>query len=128
MTEVVSKTELARNTREIIDQVRHGQPILVRSYGQDQIVLMDAFDYRLLKAVANFAMSTNLSRPPDPFEDSVQRYLKQEISLAKAAELLSLSRFELMERFDRLGIPLRLGADALSELEAEIHAAQTAGE
>lgn len=128
MTEVVSKTELARNTREIIDQVRHGQPILVRSYGQDQIVLMDAFDYRLLKAVANFAVSTKQSSPPDPIEDIVQRYLNQEISLAKAAELLSLSRFELLERFDRLGIPLRLGADALSDLEDEIHAAQAAGE
>jgi prevent-host-death family protein len=45
----ISKTELASNTRKIVEQVRHGQTIVVQSHGEDQIVLLDALDYRLLK-------------------------------------------------------------------------------
>ena len=47
MDAVISRTELARNTREIVEQVRHGQTVIVQSYGEEQIVLLDALDYRL---------------------------------------------------------------------------------
>lgn len=45
----------------------------------------------------------------DPDVRILGAYLAGEISLGKAAELLDLSRFELQERFLRLGVPLRLG-------------------
>lgn len=53
----------------------------------------------------------------------MQAYLADEISLGKAAELLNLSRFELQERFHRLGVPLRLGPATLEEARAEVAAA-----
>ena len=51
-------------------------------------------------------------------------YLSERISLSKAAELLSLSRFDLMERFERTGIPLRRGPDTLEDAIDEITAAR----
>lgn len=49
-------------------------------------------------------------------------YLDEEISLAKAAELLNLHRLELQERFIIQGIPLRLGASTIAEARAELTA------
>ncbi len=53
-------------------------------------------------------------------------YLDEQISLAKVSELLGLSRYELMEHFERLGIPLRLGSESLDEAQEEIVSAQDA--
>ena len=44
MVTAISKTDLARNTREIVERVRSGQTIVVKSYGEEQIVLLDALD------------------------------------------------------------------------------------
>jgi predicted HTH domain antitoxin len=49
--------------------------------------------------------------------------LEKRVSLAKAAELLDLSRFDLTERFERLGLPLRLGPQTLEDAREEIAAA-----
>ena len=51
-------------------------------------------------------------------------YLDERINLGKAAELLQLSRFELEESFQHLGIPLRRGACSVEDAEAEIAAAR----
>ena len=51
-------------------------------------------------------------------------YLDEQISLAKASEMLGLSRYELMEHFERLGIPLRLGPETLEDAQEEIASAQ----
>jgi predicted HTH domain antitoxin len=51
-------------------------------------------------------------------------YLDQHISLSKAAEQLGLSRFELMERFDRLGVPLRIGPASMDEARDEVKTAR----
>ena len=51
-------------------------------------------------------------------------YLDEKINLGKAAELLQLSRFELEESFQRLGIPLRRGARSMEDAQAEIAAAR----
>lgn len=124
MVVAISKTELARNTREVVDQVRHGQTVIVQSYGQDQIVLVDALDYRLLKAVAAYAIAGNVAAGDEELSEVVQAYLNEEISLGKAAESLGLSRYELMERFERLGVPLRLGPSTKAEAKEEISAAR----
>jgi predicted HTH domain antitoxin len=55
--------------------------------------------------------------------DVIRDYLNQPISLSRAAEQLGLSRFELMERFERLNIPLRLGPETKEEAQREVDAA-----
>jgi AraC-like DNA-binding protein len=54
----------------------------------------------------------------------LRRYLDEEISLAKLAEALGVSRFELMERFDRLGVSARIGPADVDEARAEVEAAR----
>jgi len=54
----------------------------------------------------------------------VDRYLDQQISLSKAAELLGVHMLELRERFLDLGIPLRIGAADRADAKAEVEAAR----
>jgi len=53
-TSTVSKTDLARRTRQIVDRARRGDTIIVESYGEEQVVVIDAVDYRILRAVAAY--------------------------------------------------------------------------
>jgi predicted HTH domain antitoxin len=128
MTVTISRTYLARNTREIVEQVRGGQTVVVQSYGEDQVVVLDALDYRLLRSLVNYAVNTVLADKASTGEDAVNNtvwaYLDRHISLAKAAEQLGLSRFELMERFDRLGVPLRIGPASIDEARDEVKTAR----
>jgi predicted HTH domain antitoxin len=120
----VSRTELARRTRQIIDEVQRGQTITVESYGEEQIVLLDAVDYHILMAAAEAATPSSISRWRN-LSETIRSYLNGSINLGKAAEILGMSRFELMERLDRLGLPLRLGpestADAIDEINVVRH-------
>jgi predicted HTH domain antitoxin len=52
----------------------------------------------------------------------IAAYLDGDISLGRAAELLHLSRFELMQSFNQAGIPLRLGSATVDEARAEVAA------
>ncbi len=143
----ISRTELARSTRQAIEQARRGQTILVESYGEEQVAIVDALDYRLLRAVAAYR-----TRPDTPVQDAsaipqgltaetiaaaqdaaggdpqvvweqvVTAYLEGHISLGRAATLLQQSRFELQARFNRLGLPLRLGPATTAEGQAEYDA------
>lgn len=124
----ISRTDLARKTREVVRAVREGHPTLVRSYGEDQVVMLDALDFGLLCGVATWAIAHLEGRPEDQPKVSrvVLDYLDEEISLGKAAETLGISRFELMERFQRLQIPLRLGPSTLAAAESEVEAARLA--
>jgi prevent-host-death family protein len=128
MTVTISRTDLARNTREIVDRVQKGQPVVVQSYGEDQVVLLDALDYRILRAVVNYAVSSEVAvaveTTDEALNDVIRAYLDKQISLAKAAEQLSLSRFDLMERFERLGVPLRVGPASMEEARDEVKAAR----
>lgn len=126
MPVTISRTDLARNTREIVDQVRKGDTVVVQSYGEDQIVLLAHLDYQILKALVDYAL-----REPNDVQTAdvsavIRLYLEEQISLAKASEMLGVSRYELMEHFERLGIPLRLGPSTLDEAQDEIAAAQNA--
>lgn len=108
--------------------MRRGQPVIVHSYGEDQVVLLDMLDYRILQALVSYAVGGGALEPPHTVDESFHRairlYLDNEISLAKAAELLGLSRFELMARFERFGVPLRLGPRSVEEAKDEVRAAR----
>ena len=61
-TLTVSKTDLARHTRQIVDRARRGEAIIVESYGEEQVAVIDATDYRILRAVAVYhALSSSVS-------------------------------------------------------------------
>ncbi len=114
---VISRSELEHHTGEIVDRVRHGELAVVESSGEEQIVLLDATDFRLLLALAGSASG---SAERDHDSRVVHDYLEERISLGKAAELLGLSRFDLQERFHRLGAPLRLGPATIEEAREEV--------
>jgi predicted HTH domain antitoxin len=126
MQVTISRTELARNTREIVDQVRKGHTIFVQSYGEDQIVLLDLLDYKILKALVDYALQETGDLQAGDVNEVMRLYLDEQISLAKASEMLGLSRYELMDHFERLGIPLRLGPETLEDAQEEIASAQYA--
>jgi predicted HTH domain antitoxin len=140
MTVIISRTDLARNTRKIIEMARKGQPVLVESFGEEQVAILDVIDYRLLRAAAGHevspdapinndtALPTGLTEEElvewsNAAEDRIQArfarviktYLDGNISLGRAAELLALSRFELQDRFNYLGIPIHLGPRTIEE-------------
>ena len=144
-TMTISRTELARNTRQTVERVRRGETILVKSFGEEQIAMLDIHDYRLLRAVANYkarpqAPVAHQEEAPAGLDDArveeawnqqgpqaawdlvIHAYLDGDISLGRAAQLLGLNRFDLQARFHRLGLPLRSGpedaAEALADLQA----------
>lgn len=137
----ISRTDLARNTRAIMELVRRGRPVVVESYGEEQLVLLDVIDYRLLQAAAQYQrgretpvntpglvprglteaeLAQALSRANGDAQARWNRvvtaYLDGDINLGRTADLLGLQRFDLMDRLDRLGLPLLAGA--LSREEA----------
>jgi predicted HTH domain antitoxin len=122
----ISRTDLARNTREIVEQVRKGHTIFVQSYGEDQIVLLDILDYKILKGMADYALREANDLQTADVSEVMRLYLDEQISLEKVSEMLGLSRYELMGHFERLGIPLRLGSETLKEAQEEVVSAQYA--
>ena len=120
----ISQADLAKKTQEVVDRVQHGEVAVVEASGQEQAVLLDPVDFRLLQALAQCAIEDRERRlPGDPDVEALQAYLGEEISLGKTADLLGLSRFELQDRFFRLGVPLRLGPATLEEARTEVAAA-----
>ena len=143
---IISKTDLARRTREVVDQARRGDPIIVESYGQEQVAILDAIDYRCLQALA---VVRHQSPQPSTINNAglapagltvsdveqaqaladgdvqaawnlvIAAYVNGAISLGRAAELLHLSRFELQYRLNRLGQPLRMGSVDVDEALSE---------
>ena len=149
-TLTISKTELARRTRQVVDRARRGEAIIVESYGEEQVAVIDAIDYRLLRAVAAYQNRSPHPPPISPpdiepaglseaeIEQAVQEaggspqarwdkviaaYLDWQINQGRAAILLGLSSYELDERFRRLGIPRRIGPATEQEAQSEVDAA-----
>ena len=144
MTIYISRTDLARNTRKTIERARKEGPVMVESYGEEQVAILDAIDYRLIRAAAG-----HLSRPvPSPTslpglpaglsDEEIEQYvtsaggdpqalwnrvmfayLNEDISLGRAAALLNLSRFDLQARLNRLGIPINIGPRTIEEAQME---------
>jgi hypothetical protein len=122
---IISPSDLSQRTREILDRVQGGELAVVASGGEERIVLLDALDHRLLRALAFWATGQGADDPGDPLEAQVLRdYLDERINLGKAAELLQLSRFELEASFQRLGISLRRGARSVEDAQDEIAASR----
>ena len=120
-----SPSELSERTREILDRVHEGELAVVVSGGEERIVLLDALDYRLLRALAVCATGADAEEPEDLREVQVIRdYLDERINLGKAAELLQVTRFELEDSFRRLRIPLRLGVASAEDAQAEMATAR----
>ena len=149
ISETVSKTDLARRTRQVIDRTRRGHTLIVESYGEEQVVILDILDYRLLQAAASYhtlpphvaPIRDEAIAPRGLSEEDVRKavdeaggdvqaawnrvvaaYLDGDISLGRAAQLLDLSRFELTARFNRLNLPLHLGPASTEEARAEFDA------
>lgn len=135
----ISKTELARNTRQVINSVLRGQPAVVESYGQPEVVIIDIIDYYIVRAVMRYYAHQPeidpeaglpdqeieaISDPQERFDPVLAHYLAGAISLGRAAELLDLSRLDLRTRCLRLDVPLRTGPADLAEARADIEAAE----
>lgn len=120
---VISPTDLEGRAREIVERVRQGEMAVVETSGEEQIVLLDATDFRLLCALAACATEVSELEGETPADARILRaYLDDEISLGKAAEELGLSRFDLADRFHRLGVPLPFGPTSLEDARSEIAA------
>jgi hypothetical protein len=118
---VISPTDLEGRAREIVERVRHGEMAVVETSGEEQVVLLDATDFRLLYALATCATEASEWEGEIPVDARILRdYLDDEISLGKAAEELGLSRFDLTDRFHRLGVPLPFGPTSLEDAQSEI--------
>jgi len=118
---VISPTDLQAKASEIVDRVRHGEMAVLESSGEEQIVLLNAADFRLLQALA--ACATESAEPTEEIPHDAQvlrRYLNADINLGKAAEELGLSRLELQDRFFRLGVLLRIGPSSMEVALREI--------
>jgi len=144
----ISKTELARQTRKVVARARRGHALIVESYGEEQVAVVDAVDYRILRAIAAYQGRQPKSFPtpgdkvasqPQGLSEAdieqavaqsggeaqarwnlvVATYLDGHISLGRAATLLGLSRFELAERFNRLDVPIHIGPASVEEARLE---------
>jgi predicted HTH domain antitoxin len=132
----VRKTDLARHTRQVIRNVQRGQTVLVESHGQAEAAIMDILDYRILRAFLAYHTRppkvdskgldaenlSGLDNPQQIYDLVLAHYLAGAISLGRAAELLELPALDLQTRFQRLDVPLNLGAmdeqAALDEVDA----------
>jgi hypothetical protein len=130
----VRKTDLARNTREVLNTVMRGQTALIESHGKAEAAIIDIVDYLILRAVMRYharppeidanagltdAAVQAISDPQARYDLVLAHYLAGSISLGRAAELLKLPSFDLRLRFVRLDVPLRLGPATIEEALAE---------
>lgn len=129
------KTELARNTRQIIRFAQQGQTVVIEHHGQPEVAILDITDYYILRALAHYhAHPPNLETGGGLSEDAVNAqttnqakhdlvmayYLADEISLSRTAELLGMSWLDLRTRFLRLDVPLRPAPEDLDDAQADM--------
>lgn len=92
--EVVSKTELARRTREVIDRVRHGgRHVVVENYGSPEVAIIDIEEYRHLMELQQREVEAQLRRQEETLIDrltATRRLTRQE-----AAEVIAHARDEV---------------------------------
>jgi hypothetical protein len=87
-------------------------------------LFLDMLDYHLLRAFAAYASASHLDDLPDEIGQTIQAYLHGDISVSRAAEMLGVARFDLVDRFKRSGIPLRLGPESIDDAREEIATAR----
>jgi predicted HTH domain antitoxin len=135
----VRKTDLARSTRQVINNVLRGQTAVVESHGQPEVAIMDIVDYRITRAVMRYYAQqpeidveegladqqvTSTSDPQERFNLVLAHYLAGAISLGRAAELLELPWVDLRTRFQRLDVPLRVAPSDLQEARLDVEVAE----
>lgn len=146
----VRKTDLARNTHQVIRAVQRGETAVIENHGEPEAAILDILDYRILRAVVRFyaGVSSRAGAEREPLRDrsgigsadseeeslsdsqarfdlTLARYLDGSISLARAAELLGIPWLDLRTRFLRLDVPLRVGPEDLAEAADDVEAAMT---
>ena len=135
----IRKTDLARSTRQVINNVLRGQTAVVESHGEPEVAIMDIIDYRITRAVMRYH-----GRPPtievaeglsdqqvadtpdsqDRFNLVLAHYLAGAISLGRAAEHLDLPWVDLRTRFRRLDVPLRVAPTDSPEARSDVEVAE----
>lgn len=135
----IRKTDLARNTRQVINAVLRGQTAVVENHGQPEVAIMDIVDYRITRAVMRYYAQqpeidveaglsdeevAAISDPQDRFNLVLAHYLADAISLGRVAELLEFPWLDLRTRFLRLDVPLRTAPTDLTEAKADIEVAE----
>jgi prevent-host-death family protein len=132
----ISKTDLARKTREVFHTVQRGQTVIVENHGQPEAAILDIADYYILLAAARYQTQSPLIAPDGGFAaESVENlssqglydlviahYLAESISLSRAAELLDIPWLDLRSRLHRVGLPVRIGPENIADLRAEMDA------
>jgi hypothetical protein len=136
---VIPKTELARNTRKVINTVLRGRPALVESYGQPEVAILDVIDYYLVRAALRYFARMPVADPEAGLSDAelaaetgmqarfdlaLARYLSGAISLGRAAEVLGLSWLDLRARLGRLDVPIRAAPSDAGGAQADAEAAE----
>ena len=135
----IRKTDLARNTRQVINSVLRGQTAVVESHGQPEVAILDIVDYRIIRAVMRYHAQlpeidvdaglpdrdvAALSDPQDRLNLVLAHYLAGAVSLGRAAELLDLPWLDLRTRFLRLDVPLRTAPADLDEARRDAEVAE----
>ena len=120
-TKRVSKTGLARHTRQVLNDVLRGQVVVVESHGEPTVVIMDIIDYRITRTVMRYYSQqppidagagvsdeqvSKILGEQERFDLVLAHYLGGGISLERVAELLGLSWLDLRTRFLRLDVPI----------------------
>jgi hypothetical protein len=134
----ISKTDLARNTRQVINDVLRGQAAFIESHGKPEAVLIDIVDYRILRAVMRYytnrpgidpdagLLEADLPHGLDArarCDQVMAHYLAGNISLGRAAELLGTSWLDLRTRCLRLDVPLPAAPASAAEAQADLEMA-----
>lgn len=138
----IRKTDLARNTRQVINDVLRGQTAVVESHGQPEVAIMDIVDYRITRAVMRYyAQQPEIdveaglsdqkvaatSDPQNRFNLVLAHYLAGAVSLGRAAELLEFPWLDLRTRFLRLDVLLRAAPSDVAEAKADVEVATERG-
>ncbi len=133
----VSRTDLARNTRRVLRDVQRGRTALIESHGEPEAALVDIVDYRILRAVMRYYAELPDVVPEVGLPEAAvqalddldaryalvfRHYLSENISLARAAELLDMSWLELRTRCLRLDVPVRTAPQNAAEAVNDVAA------
>ena len=130
----VRKTDLARNTRQVLKNVQRGRTAIIESHGQPEAAIVDISDYLIGRAVMRYygqrppieieagltdERVSALSEEQDRYDLVFAHYLAGAISLSRAAELLGLTWLDLRTRCLRLDVPLHTAPATLDEARAD---------
>ena len=139
-TQRVRKTDLARNTRQVINNVLRGHTAVVESHGEPEVAIMDIIDYRITRAVMRYysrqpevdleaglsdQQVATASQTQERYDLALAHYLAGAISLGRVAEVLGLPWLDLRTRFLRLDVPLRMAPADLAEAQTDLEVAES---